>query len=331
MICRVLDSVGVYPVYNVKILLMAHDSEKSLLSNDVELLPKTRFWESLEIVRWEGFWFPSHVVKPAMKFRSTFAAGDGDVLLTSAMKTGTTWLKSLALSCTQRGGDGDGDGLAGNHPHVLVPTVEAVDYYNEALEFDIYDAPAPRLLHTHLPYSLLPDSVKTSSSSMKIVYLARNPKDTLISTWHFYNSILRPIPIDKAVDSFCSGFCNYGSFFDHVAEYWIESRKRPEKILFLKYEELKSNPKAEVSKMAEFMGKTLGSEDEVEKIMWRCSLERLRNLEVNKKESAIKNVPNGSFFRKGEVGNWKDYLTPEMAERIDQITRHKLEGIGLFL
>ncbi|XP_051121458.1 cytosolic sulfotransferase 12-like [Andrographis paniculata] len=311
---------------------MADDSKKSQFSNDDVLLPKTHFWESMEIVHWEGFWFPPQVVKPAIKFRSTFAAADGDVLLTSAKKTGTTWLKSLALSCTQRGGEVDGaDDLAGNNPHFLVPTVEAVGYKHEPLKFDIYDAPAPRLLHTHLPYSLLPDSVKTSSSSTKIVYLARNPKDTLISMWHFFNSILRPIPLEKAVDFFCSGVHHYGSFFDHVAEYWIESRRRPEKILFVKYEELKSNPTAEVMKMAEFMGKALGSEDEVEKILWRCSLERLRNLEVNKNGSVITCVPNRCYFRKGEVENWKDYLTPEMAERIDQITRHKLEVIGLVL
>ncbi|XP_051121384.1 cytosolic sulfotransferase 5-like [Andrographis paniculata] len=310
---------------------MCEPKEKSCSELMIEELPKARFWEAVDIVRWEGFWFRAASVKPAMTFRSSFTARNDDVLLASSMKTGTTWLKSLALSCNRRNGGAD-DPLATENPHFLVPTVEVEQFIKKPCKIDVYDASAPRLLHTHLPYSLLPDSIKSSSSSSKIVYIVRNPKDTLISMWHFWSSNLRPLPLEKAVDSFCSGVHIFGSFFDHVAEYWIESRKRPEKILFLKYEELKNNPKAEVMKMAEFMGKALGSEDEVEKILWRCSLERLSNLEVNKTgERALWHLSNSSFFRKGKVGDWKNYLTPEMVEKIDQLSRDKHETIGLFL
>ncbi|XP_051121386.1 cytosolic sulfotransferase 12-like [Andrographis paniculata] len=202
----------------------------------------------MDIVRWEGFWYIPKFLEPAMTFRSSFAARNDDVLLASSIKTGTTWIKALAYSCIHL--HDDEDALAGNNPHFLVPTVEIVLYNAKPFEFDIYDASAPRLIHTHIPYSHLPDSIKSSSSSTKIVYIAPNPKDILISMWHFFNSMLKPIPIDKAVDSFCSGFCNCSSFFDHVAEYWIESRKQPEKILFMKYEELKNSTKVEISKMA---------------------------------------------------------------------------------
>ncbi|XP_051121821.1 cytosolic sulfotransferase 12-like [Andrographis paniculata] len=295
----------------------------------IEKLPKARFWEAEDIFHWEGFWFWPDVLKMVMTFRDNFIARNDDVLLASPMKTGTTWLKSLALSC--RNDNDDNDVLAVENPHFLVPTVEVVHLIKKPCKTDVYDASAPRLLHTHIPYSLLPDSIKSSSSSTKIVYIARNPKDTFISMWHFYNSTFCPIPLEKAFDCFCSGVYNSGPLFDHVAEYWIESWKRPEKILFLKYEELKSNPKVQISKMAEFLGKPLGSEDEMEKILWRCSLERLRNLEVNKNGKSFLVASNSSFFRKGEVGDWRNYLTPEMAEKIDQMSRHKLEATGLFL
>ncbi|XP_051121383.1 cytosolic sulfotransferase 5-like isoform X2 [Andrographis paniculata] len=316
-------------------LVMSNSIEKACLGAeelpkaclDAEELPKACLWETMHVIRWGGFWFPAEVVKPAMTFRSSFTARNDDVSLASSMKTGTTWLKSLALSCILSPDDGADDLLAADSPHILVPSVEAVVFNRKRLKFDIYDASAPRLIHTHIPYSLLPDSIKSSSSSTKIVYIARNPKDTLISWWHFLKSNSRSIPLEKAFDAFSSGVCNYGSFFDHVAEYWIESRKRPEKILFLKNEELKSNPKAQISKMAEFLGKPIGSEDEVEKIIWRCSLERMKNLEVNKSGRTFVPVSNDSFFRKGEVGDWKNYLTPEMAERIDQLSRDRHEAI----
>ncbi|GFP80748.1 cytosolic sulfotransferase 5 [Phtheirospermum japonicum] len=289
----------------------------------------------MDIFQWEGYWFEPNLINPAIAFRSTFQARDNDVLLASTMKTGTTWLKALSLcimqnkSSTHQNHENpnkhDRDILTTENPHFHVPTIESTIYSTKTLMVDIYG--------THLPYAVLPDSAK-NSSECKIVYIARNPKDTLISMWHFFNKVLRPdrdpFPLEKAVDCFCDGVHQYGPFFDHVIEYWRESQKRPRKILFVKYEELKCDPKGQVSKIAEFLGRPFVDESEVDEVLWRCSLERLKNLEVNKSGSILLNVPNSSFFRKGEVGDWRTYLTPEMEERINQISRVKFEPFGLF-
>ncbi|XP_012847838.1 PREDICTED: cytosolic sulfotransferase 5-like [Erythranthe guttata] len=119
-----------------------------------------------------------------------------------------------------------------------------------------------------------------------------------------------------------------------MVEYWAKSKKRPDKILFVKYEELKTEPKRHVSKIAEFLGRPYVNGDEgelVEEVLSRCCVERLKNLEVNKNGSVLLNVPNSSFFRKGEVGGWKNYLTAKMEEMIDQTSCIKLEPFGLFL
>ncbi|KAK6121963.1 hypothetical protein DH2020_044292 [Rehmannia glutinosa] len=257
------------------------------------------------------------------------------------MKTGTTWLKALSLCIMQNKNYQTGHGNSHEHddiltmgnPHFHIPTIEGTIYATKAAQVDIYDASTPRLLHTHLPYAVLPDSVK--NSACKIVYIARNPKDTLISMWHFFNSIYKPnqdpIPLEKAFDCFCSGVHPFGPFFEHVVEYWKESQKRPRKILFIKYEELKSDPKRHISKIAEFLGRPFACEEEVDDVLWRCSLERLKNLEVNKSGSSFLSTPNKYLFRKGEVGDWKNYLTHEMEEQINQRSRIKLEPFGLFL
>ncbi|KAL3837862.1 hypothetical protein ACJIZ3_022453 [Penstemon smallii] len=297
-------------------------------------LPKARFWEAMDIAQWEGYWFEPGLIKPAMTFKSTFNAQNDDVLLASTMKTGTTWLKSLSFCIMQnKTPTTNDDVLTTENPHFHVPTIESMIYSTKPPEIDPYNSSSPRLLHTHLPYAVLPDSIKTSGT--KIVYIARNPKDTLISMWHFFNSILKPdldpFPLEKAVDCFCNGVHQYGPFFEHVLEYWLESQKRPEKILFLKYEDLKRDPKGEVSKIGEFLGRPFGGEEEIEEILERCSLERLKNLEVNKNGSILMNVPNTSYFRKGVVGDWKNYLTVEMVERVNETSRVKLEPSGLFL
>ncbi|KAL5800186.1 hypothetical protein ACOSQ4_033070 [Xanthoceras sorbifolium] len=160
---------------------------------------------------------------------------------------------------------------------------------------------------THICLTVfLPNSIKTNSDC-KIVYITRNPKDTCVSFWHLANKLggatHDPYPIEKAFDQFCEGY------LDHVLEYWLESLKMPDKILFLKYEDLKRDPKEQVKK---------------------SNIDRLKGLDVNKNGvvSRIK-IPNSSFFRLGVVVDSKNYLTDEMTQNLDQITRMKLEGSGL--
>ncbi|GFP86638.1 cytosolic sulfotransferase 5 [Phtheirospermum japonicum] len=317
---------------------LSHSLNPTNVEKLLKELPKACFWETRDLSQYDGFWFPSPFMKPIITFRSTFHARDDDVILASTMKTGTTWLKALSLCIMQKTHPTDDshehdDILTLGNPHFHVPTIEAMVYSDKDSQIDIYDPTTPRLLHTHLPYTVLPDSVK--HSPCKIVYIARNPKDTLISSWHFFNSILRPnqdpLPLEKALDCFCSGVYQYGPFFDHVVEFWRESQKRPRKILFVKYEDMKSDPKGQVSKIAEFLGRPFADEEEVEDVLWRCSLKRLKNLEVNKSECHFSHIPNKTFFRKGDVGDWRNYLTNEMEEQINQISRIKLEPIGLFL
>ncbi|XP_007010477.2 PREDICTED: cytosolic sulfotransferase 5 [Theobroma cacao] len=314
----------------------------------LDQLPKESFWDN-PLYQWDGFWYRASHLDAAMALRSQYTARHDDVILASPMKTGTTWLKALCF-CIMRtqpqeedaqkidegtlvkSDDGE-DPLAKNHPAVYVQTLE-VQVFTAKQPLDISGMKSPRLFHTHLPYSALPDSIK--NSKCKIVYIARNPKDTLVSMWHFFNKLRTPeqgpYPFDKAFECFCKGFSHFGPFLDHVLQYWNESLKAPDKVLFLKYEDLKRDPKGHVKKLALFLGRPFTHEKKVEEVIWRCSLERLKNLEVNKNGvDPWVGMPNSAFFRTGKVGDWKNMFTTEMSERLDHITLQKLEGSGLHL
>ncbi|KAJ0575297.1 putative flavonol 3-sulfotransferase [Helianthus annuus] len=180
-------------------------------------------------------------------------------------------------------------------------------------------------------------------SSCKFVYVCRDPKDVLISKWHFMSKLRSkdqpPLSLDEAFELFCQGVSEYGPFWEHVLSYWRVSLELPDKILFLKYEEMKKQPEVVVKKLAAFMEKPFTAEEErkgvVGDIVKLCSFENLSNLEVNKtgveKFANMVEVENRDFFRKGEVGDWKNYLSEEMKERIDRITDEKLRGSGLIL
>ncbi|KAG5527747.1 hypothetical protein RHGRI_028627 [Rhododendron griersonianum] len=282
-------------------------SSSSLASFDE--LPRETWWENVDLYKCDGFWYGLPYLVAAMEAQSSFKDRDDDVLLASSTKTGTTWLKAL------------------------IPCI--MDPYARLVNDDDDGMPSPRLFRTHLPYTKLPESIKSPGNS-KIVYITRNPKDTFVSLWHFLNSIRTveqgPLPLIQMFDKFCNGVHAFGPFHDHVLEYWKESVKRPEKILFLKYEELKRDPRGEVKKLALFLGRPFGKEEEVDKVLWRCSFERLKSLEVNRNGvDPWAGFPKTAYFRLGVVGDWKNSLTEEMKERLDQITSKKMEGSGLDL
>jgi hypothetical protein len=66
-----------------------------------------------------------------------------------------------------------------------------------------------------------------------------------------------------------------------------------------------------------------------------CSFDKLRNLEINRAgpspspSPSSSSFPNDSYFRKGEVGDWASYMTPDMARRLDNVVEEKLRGSGL--
>ena len=58
------------------------------------------------------------------------------------------------------------------------------------------------------------------------------------------------------------------------------------------------------------------------------SLDKLKSMEVNKGGSTLLNIKNESFFRKGVTGDWRNHMTPEMAQRLDNIVGDALRGSG---
>ncbi|CAN1220556.1 Cytosolic sulfotransferase 5 [Linum perenne] len=299
---------------------------------------KQMFWDTTEIRKIQGFWHRSNLIGATNAFRANFQPSRDDVIiLASSQKTGTTWLKALS-HCILFRDDEEEDMLTKVNPHSCAPSFE-IRVYAEDPSFRLTDIDQRRLFHTHLPYSHLPSSIKSHARNCKLIYIARDPKDTLISQWHFFNKILTPITLEDAAEIFCNGTYTFGPYWDHVLEYWGASQRSPEKVMFIKYEDLRRDPKPQVRKLASFLGKPFGGEEEddveVEKVIWRSSFDRLKGLDANKTGMIYPVLSplltSDLYFRRGEVGDWRNHLTPEMAKRIDDITRVKFRGCGLYL
>ncbi|KAI3917010.1 hypothetical protein MKW92_050224 [Papaver armeniacum] len=306
--------------------------------------------------QYQGFWCFAKGIENVMDFQHNFKALDSDVLIASVPKSGTIWLKALAFAIINRARYPCSPSSKSYHhhplltasPHDLVPFVEFKHLYpnHSLLDFTnnstAHDSQC-RIIATHVPYPSLPESCKTSTTNCKIIYLCRNPRDNFISMWLFMNK-LRASPalasdsnpslsVEEAFEFFCDGVSEFGPFWDHVLGYWKESLEKPDKVLFLKYEDLKKEPTTQLKRLAEFMGCSFSLEEErqgvIEDISRLCSFEHMKNLDMNKNGTWRKRIDNKVYFRKGEIGDWKNYLTPQMVERLDCLMEEKLQGSGL--
>ncbi|KAF5191981.1 Cytosolic sulfotransferase [Thalictrum thalictroides] len=302
----------------------------------LQSLPIRKSLLNTNLYLYDGSWIGESCLESLIDFQQNFQAQDTDIILVTTPKSGTTWLKALVFTITQRFQykiSDENHPLVTTNPHGLVPFFES--YRSIA-------AGMPRLFATHISYTMLPESIKTSKC--KIIYLCRNPRDTFVSMWYFGHQIMSkldpssqfPSP-EECLEQFCEGVIHYGPFWEQILQYWKLSNEMPEKVLFLKYEELKGDIIAQCKKMADFMNCSFSSEEEndgvIKDIAKFCSFEHLSNLEVNNQteERSVPRLDNGMFFRKGEIGDWKNLITTSMAEKLDQFVEQKLQGSGLKL
>ncbi|KAL0286618.1 UNVERIFIED_CONTAM: Cytosolic sulfotransferase 6 [Sesamum angustifolium] len=177
------------------------------------------------------FCWVTAITRGVIRVTKNFQPLPSDVIVASFPKTGTTWLKALLYSIVNRSSK---HRLTVENPHSLVPFLEYFDtdgkppYESKtALPPDINHS--RRIFSTHMPYQLLAKTL--DSLACRVVYVTRNPKDTLVSSWHFVKKKL--------------------------------SLERPKRAHFLTYEELKNDPQTHVKKLAEFLGCPLKA------MMWR--------------------------------------------------------------
>ena len=80
-------------------------------------------------------------------------------------------------------------------------------------------------------------------------------------------------------------------------------------------------------RIADFLQKPL-SDEIIDRIAEQCTFEGMmrnpRNYKIIDGDDE-----SGLFLRKGVVGDWKNYFTPEMNERFEKEVLAKLKGSGL--
>jgi len=200
----------------------------------------------------------------------------------------------------------------------------------------------PRTLKTHLPFSLLP---KDLLDTVKVVYVARDPKDVAVSYLH-HCRLMRVQEFlgtnQQFVDSFVKGDLLYGAYDAHLTEAF-ERRDHPN-LLVVRFEDLKGDHLGELSRLNTFLG-TGVTEEQLKGICHYTSFAEMKKRDnalstksegdqdvEGEGEGEIFNMDvvreSGGFFRKGITGDWKAKLTIDQAAKIDRWTAEKLGDIA---
>ncbi|GFY45812.1 hypothetical protein TNIN_161251 [Trichonephila inaurata madagascariensis] len=246
---------------------------------------------------------------------------DGDIIIASYPKTGTTWLQYIVMQIVSKGElyPKFDDCVLKYVPFLEMSGVSVLDKMEK-----------PRMYKHHCPYNMIQKNDKA-----KYLYVYRRPEDTIISYYHFLINLNRnPPELDAFFEKFLSGEIGYGSYFDHVLSFY--THKNDENVLLVCYEKLLHNRRDEILRIAKFLGEEYYrnlAEDEslLEAVLERTSFDYMKkNLSLTnsnaRKEEEKKTI---NFFRKGVVGDGKKSLSSDQLKRLKDVVKEKLNGSEL--
>lgn len=263
----------------------------------------------------------------------------GIVWLASYPKSGNTWFRTFLTNFLRDGerpasiNDLDGGPIASARR----PFDEAVGYDSGEMTFDeierlrpeVYLQQAREATETmfckiHDAYTFLPDgrALIPSEATACALYFVRNPLDVAVSFAHHsghdrFDRVIRHMA--KAEHSFCETDATETNqlrqklltWSGHVRS-WIEAPGI--RVHVLRYEDMKLWPEETFGAAVRFAG-LLDDAARVKKAIEFSRFEELRSQE--EKAGFGEKMPRAkSFFRKGEIGSWREMLTPEQAAKI---------------
>ena len=139
-----------------------------------------------------------------------------------------------------------------------------------------------RLFMTHMQFRFLERQVL--EDKVKVIVVLRNPKDTLVSYYRFYQMTTSlgnfPGTWDEFFELYKEKRTVFDDVFDHHVGWW--KVRDEDNVLVVRYEEMKEDLAGVIRKVAKFTGYEL-SDDIVQKIVHLTSFKQMKdNPKVNK-------------------------------------------------
>jgi len=231
-----------------------------------------------------------------------FTVFPDDTFLVSYPKSGNTWVRFLLANLLH---PDETVGFANINRLLPAPGVSSKRFLRKLRR--------PRILKSHEPFDV---------RFPKVIYLVRDPRDVVVSEYHFNlkKRYIEPtVSLEEFVKSFIVGkTAGYGSWWEHAAS-WIAARHGNPAFLLVRYEDLLADSVGETAKIAKFLG-IQATQERLLAAVDRSSADRMRKLEKQQAEqwtgtkNTRKEIP---FVRAAKSGGWKEALPRRLAEEIE--------------
>ncbi|XP_067668172.1 sulfotransferase 1B1-like [Haliotis asinina] len=278
---------------------------------------------------YDGLYFP--MAPPALtkvgnqleKYKSIKAAqlNKDDVVVCAYPKCGSHWLFEVLRMLT----------TGSLHHRKSQLRDHMIDFiFKDGIE----NLPPPRLLSTHLPLRMLPTQVV--EKRLKCIQIRRNPKDACVSMYNNVKNMTLPKTYDgtfaEFTEAFLSGKLPYGSYHSYLTS-WAAEVSPEQPVFYLYYEDMKVDPLKCVKDMARFLDLDV-TDTFCKDVLEACSFKNLKEKEARDKQEGRypgfwKKGSDATFYRKGEIGDWKNWFTVAENERFDQIWDEKMKDSGI--
>ncbi|XP_034467770.1 amine sulfotransferase-like isoform X1 [Hippoglossus hippoglossus] len=249
---------------------------------------------------------------------------DSDVFVITYPKSGTIWMQQILLLLESKGDVTAVSKLSKYSNADLIPWIELKGNRQAFIT-----APSPRLRVTHLQHHVMPSAL---SQRGKVIYVARNPKDVLVSYYHFHkvaNMLETPRDFSDFFDKFMRGDVFGCSWFDHVKTW--HSHKEDMNMLFITYEEMIQDLQSAVRRISLFLGKEMTDEQlaNVVKHSTFNIMKKIPHANYEQVPGDLLNHHQGRFMRKGTIGDWKNHFSVAQNERFDEAFNKEMKDVPL--
>lgn len=256
-----------------------------------------------------------------------FVPKNGDVLIASYPKTGTTWLREISRRICFH----DDEEMMKTAAIMEIPFLSYLECGSKE-KFEIVDALGlkRRVWGTHLTSDNV-NMEKLTKHGVKIVYVMRNPKDMIVSMKKFFEGMawfdspeFKPLfkPewkdfVQLLVDGKVPLQMKEGEWYPYHIRSWMQHKGEPN-FHFVFYEDMKKNPHEEIARLCKFLEVPLTDEN-ISHVVEATSFQSML------KSSKLAGGGDVKMFRKGGVGNWKEHFTVSQSEMVD---RKMAEGLA---
>jgi hypothetical protein len=256
---------------------------------------------------------PSFDIERYHSVIDNFVVRPSDVFVSTFVKAGTTWIQQIIHLLLRKG-------VPGGRYSESIPWLEACyasDFIGprEAPGWTIdrvENNQERRFFKTHANVRDMPG--RSTGIRPKVIYCARNPKDTMISLFNHAKSKPEFEYADGEFKDFfhlfLKGEVENGLWFNHVLEWYQECNENPSNTLFLRYEDMHVNTPEAISKIATFLDMKL-TDEELSQVLIHSSMDEMRN----SKDSNI----GLNHLRQGKYGTWRNEFTVSQNEIFDEV------------